>query len=30
VSPWKSAYRTTLLGGLAAAAAFAIAKTFAA
>ncbi len=30
VSPWKSAFRTTLIGGLAAAAAFAIAKTFAA
>jgi len=28
VSPWKSAFRTTLIGGLAAAAAFAIAKLF--
>ena len=30
VSPWKSAFRTTLIGGLAAAAAFGIAKTLAA
>ena len=28
VSPWKSAFRTTLIGGLAAATAFAIAKLF--
>ena len=28
VSPWKSAFRTTLIGGLAAAAAFGIAKVF--
>jgi vacuolar iron transporter family protein len=28
VSPWKSAFRTTLIGGLAAAAAFGIAKLF--
>jgi VIT1/CCC1 family predicted Fe2+/Mn2+ transporter len=30
VSPWKSAFRTTLIGGLAAAAAFSIAKLFSA
>jgi VIT1/CCC1 family predicted Fe2+/Mn2+ transporter len=28
VSPWKSAFRTTLIGGVAAAAAFGIAKIF--
>jgi VIT1/CCC1 family predicted Fe2+/Mn2+ transporter len=30
VSPWKSAFRTTLIGGLAAGAAFSIAKLFSA
>jgi VIT1/CCC1 family predicted Fe2+/Mn2+ transporter len=30
VSPWKSAFRTTFIGGLAAAAAFSIAKLFSA